>query len=769
LNQNSNDSSLIKALLIDAPPLSFELDREGSTIWISNSLATLTAQPSDTVVGASMEDLINILLVPEWQIQAENSIFRILQGVDSFVRFKGFVKGRGTSEFFEFTVSPTEGGGAIVVGALSEVVQSYASQLDEVQETQGQLSEQKERLEVLYEVSKALQLNLDPSLVALKGLTSLLDVTHSDSGIVFFYNDKTDYFEIAAIQGVPEAHMEELERLINGPSLVRYAVGHQETILVDNIQTDTRAVIRAARIKGLASAMVSPLLVGNRCMGALVIFRNEVKAYRETDVPLISAAASQIAAATFQAELYANEKKQAGYFAALYRLSHELSGHLNIKDISERAFHIINRELACKRMWLGTINEQGTHLVGQAGFGPGVRAPIISAQVEIDRDNPNVLATCLSKKEPILVSAEEWRSCERLKSIVGKFDLETCALVPLVSMAQPIGVLVIEPLMGAGFFNQQKLSFLGSMASEIAVVILANRFQNKAAEADKMRMAGLFAGAIAHNFNNMLQVILGQASLIEMQDNNPKSTLEAASLIKSAALKGASLIKQLLNYSASDTFKKEIFSVHSFVEESKDLYKAILGTKISLNLNTNSEDLRVEVDRSQLQQVISNILMNSKEAMVGESGNVWLTTHSVYLNSGEIDPEVPPGRYARIDIKDDGIGMSEDVRNRCFEPFFTTKNTDPSTGIGVGGSGLGLSSAYSIVKKSGGTITVQSNEYGGSVFSIYLPVVEYAFNAKRFQGVDLSTGGKDKDSGGEPIRTGPSVSRYKGNLNKNFI
>ena len=709
-----------RRLIGSSAVLAFELDAEGGIIWVSDFLAAAVNKASESFVGSEMEDVVSLLLAPEHQILAENSIYRVMQEVDASAKFKGGLKS-GLRDVYEFNVAPTNCRGVFVIGTKLEGEREYSANFEEVKEAQAQLKEEKERLEVLYKVSQALQSNLDPSLVALQGLKSLLSATKSDSGMVFFYDDKSDRFEIAAIHGIPENFLSKIEKLINGQSIARKAIGTRLPAKVDNIQDDERAVIKEAKIDGLKSAIVCPLFVGDRHLGSLAIFRKEIQAYHDSDMSLVAAAASQIAAATFQAELYAAEKKQAGYFAALYRMSHELSGHMNARDLAQRAFHIINRELACKRMWLGTLNEQGTHLIGQAGFGPGVRKSIINTKIEVRRDSGDMLGACLTRREPIIVSANDWNGCPQLRSLVERLNIESCAIIPIVSMAQSVGILVVEPVVSAGFFNQQKLSFLGSMANEIAVVLLATKFQNKVAETEKMRMAGLFASAVAHNFNNMLQVILGQASLIEMQEDLSKSANEAASLIRSAALRGANLVKQLLSYAASDSAKTETISTRDLIDGSRELYKAILGSNIQLRISYNGELLNVRAERGQLQQVISNILLNAKEAMSDSIGEVSIEVTSTSINPGEVDPDLIPGKYVRIDIRDNGAGMSEDVRARCFEPFFTTKNIDPSTGIGVSGSGLGLSTVYSIIKKSAGTITVESIEGQGSTFSIYLP------------------------------------------------
>jgi hypothetical protein len=129
------------------------------------------------------------------------------------------------------------------------------------------------------------------------------------------------------------------------------------------------------------------------------------------------------------------------------------------------------------------------------------------------------------------------------------------------------------------------------------------------------------------------------------------------------------------------------------------------------------------LDPSQIQQVVTNLLMNAKEAIEGRNdGMVSITVSRVRLRSAEVDPELAPGVYVRIDVKDNGHGMNGEQQLRCFEPFYTTKNVDPGTGVGLGGSGLGLSAAYSIVRQHHGLITVSSEVGEGSTFSIYLPI-----------------------------------------------
>ncbi len=598
--------------------------------------------------------------------------------------------------------------------------------ITDVRSAEEEVISQQQRIEALYEVARALQMNLDPTMVALKGLRALIKATNSSAGLVFFYDEKTDTLELSAAEGLGHAYVTEAEKLINGPSLARFAITNREGILVENIQEDPRAVVKIAKTEGLKATIVSPLIVGSKVLGAIVVFRRETRAFNKADFELVGAASNQIALATRQAELYANEKKQADFFAALYRLSHELSRHASPKEISHHAFKILHQELACKRMWLGVINEQGTHIVGQAGFGPGVRRRIVELQIELNADQNDLLNEALKQKEPLIIQPSETEHCTGLERVFERLNPGPFAVVPLVSLGQLVGVLVIEPSVGAGFFTPGRMSFLTSMANEVAVVFMANRFQSKLAEAEKMRMAGLFASGVAHNFNNMLQAILGQASLIELQLDKKSLLRDAVSVIKGAASRGAMLVRQLLSFSTVDTREKSHFSIAQLIEQSQDLYKTILGSPTELHLDITTDDSQIYADQGQIQQVLTNLLVNSKEAISQGSASVSISCTRIRLRSGEIDPELAPGDYLRIEVKDNGVGMNEDQRSRCFEPFYTTKNVDAVTGIGVTGSGLGLSTAYSILKQHDGLITVQSVVGEGSTFSLYLPA---AFSA----------------------------------------
>lgn len=584
-----------------------------------------------------------------------------------------------------------------------------------------ELIEQSKRVEALYEVARALQVNLDPALVTLRGLRALITATNSDSGFACFYDREQSALELVSSEGLSADYIENLSKILNGPTLVRYAVEHQEGLLINDIQKDTRAAVDIAKKEGLRSTIVMPLLMKDEVHGALVLFCRKANRYNDADFDLVSAGASQVCLAVRQAESYLAEKRQVNALAALYRLSHELSKQMSPREVAEHAFPIIQGEFACKRMWLGVLNEQGSHVLGQAGMGPGVRRHLIDMQIELDEPH-EFLDEAIQKKQAVVVRAGQQMECSRLTRVLQKLNLGMFVIVPLVSLGQVVGVLIVEPALPSTFMIQRKLALLSSMASEIATVILARRFEARMADAEKMRMAGLLASGVAHNFNNMLQAVMGQASLIEMQVGKDSPLSSSARMIIEAASKGAALIKQLLSFSMPGAETKRAFSANKMIDESTELYRSILGSSIVLDVRLEEDVPEILADYGKLQQVLTNLLVNAKEAIgERENGQVRITTRRVRLSSGEVDPELAPGSYLRIDVSDNGAGMDAERQSRCFEPFYTTKNVDARTGLGFNGSGLGLSSAYSIIKGHEGSITVSSTPGEGSLFSLYLP------------------------------------------------
>lgn len=586
---------------------------------------------------------------------------------------------------------------------------------------QEALASESARVEALFEVARSLQGQTDPALVVLRGLRALLSATGSVCGYGCFYHRDVDEVEVVAAQGLSEKYIENMDSVLKGPSLLREAIARKTGLTLDDIQEDSRAYVQLAKIENVRSTIVMPLVADDEVYGALVLFTRNRGSYRQDDFDLVSAAATQIALAVRQTYLFDTERQQSQALGALYRISHELAKYRTPREMAEHAFPILQQEFTLRRGWFGVTNEQGTHIVGKAGFGTGLRRKLQEVQIELNLRH-DFLDEAIKTQRPVVVPAGAPMECSGLQRVMALLKLDTFVVVPLVSLGQVIGVLVVEPAIPHLVTKDTRLHLLSSMANEMATVLMARRFETRMAEGLKMRMAGLLASGVAHNFNNMLQAILGQVALLEMQIPKDSPALDSARMISEAAKRGASLVSQLINFASQGQGVRHVTSLSKLVLDSQELYSSLLGKRIELQVRSCSDTSDVVIDPNQIQQVITNLLMNAKEAIgAKDPGYVTIAASRVRLRSGEVDPDLAPGLYVRIDISDNGQGMTGEQQLRCFEPFYTTKNVDLGTGVGLSGSGLGLSAAYSIIKQHNGLITVTSEFGEGSIFSIYLP------------------------------------------------
>ncbi len=235
-------------------------------------------------------------------------------------------------------------------------------------------------------------------------------------------------------------------------------------------------------------------------------------------------------------------------------------------------------------------------------------------------------------------------------------------------------------------------------------------------QSQKMQAIGQLAGGIAHDFNNLLTAISGHCDLLLLRHSREDAEYADLVQIHQNANRAASLVGQLLAFSRKQTLKPERIDVHETLGELTHLLNRLVGERVKLRL-AHAPDLGpIRADKRQLEQVVMNIVVNARDAMP-EGGTIRLETEALTLGA-ELRRDraiVPAGDYAVIRISDTGIGIPADKLQKIFEPFYTTKRLGE-------GTGLGLSTAYGIVKQSGGFIFVDSTVGEGTVFQIYFPI-----------------------------------------------
>jgi signal transduction histidine kinase/ActR/RegA family two-component response regulator len=250
-------------------------------------------------------------------------------------------------------------------------------------------------------------------------------------------------------------------------------------------------------------------------------------------------------------------------------------------------------------------------------------------------------------------------------------------------------------------------------------------------QAQKMESVGVLAGGIAHDFNNFLATIMGNISLAKMMTKPEDKIFNILTRVENVSRRAKDLTQQLLTFSKGGVPGKKIISISQIIRDSVNI--AQRGSKISCEFSLPDNIWPVEVDEAQLSQVINNLIINADQAMP-EGGKIKVCTENVKIKAEDGLP-LGAGNYVRISIQDQGIGISEENLAKVFDPFFTTKPT---------GTGLGLTTVYSIIKKHNGHISVESKIGVGSTFHIYLPSPHKEILVRRGQPVSDSFLGKEK-------------------------
>jgi PAS domain S-box-containing protein len=234
-------------------------------------------------------------------------------------------------------------------------------------------------------------------------------------------------------------------------------------------------------------------------------------------------------------------------------------------------------------------------------------------------------------------------------------------------------------------------------------------------QAQKMEAVGQFAGGIAHDFNNILGVIIGYCEILLGNPEIQEATRRRLQEVLNAAQRAASLTRQLLAFSRKQVLQPKVLSLNLVLENIDKMLRRLIGEEIEVRTLLDPDLDPVKADPSQMEQVIVNLCINARDAM-SEGGTITIETKNVEVDEMQAAQRFPmkAGRYVRLEVSDNGLGMDKETLSHMFEPFFTTKGPEK-------GTGLGLATVYGIVKQSDGYVWGHSELGQGSTFSVYLP------------------------------------------------
>ena len=295
------------------------------------------------------------------------------------------------------------------------------------------------------------------------------------------------------------------------------------------------------------------------------------------------------------------------------------------------------------------------------------------------------------------------------------------ALIPIRNKDRIIGLIQLNDRR-KGRFTLETVELLEGIAQQVASALMRKQAEMEKAtleeqfrHAQKMESVGRLAGGVAHDFNNMLSVIIGHANLALERVEPGQSLHSNMQEILKAAERSADLTRQLLAFARKQTVAPRVLDLNETVTGIFNMLRRLIGEQIELAWSNQDDLWPVKVDPCQIDQILANLCVNSSDSIVGngkifiETGNSLVDEVYCACNAGFV-----PGEYVRLSVSDNGCGMDKQTQARIFEPFFTTKE------LGAG-TGLGLATVYGIVKQNGGFINVYSEAGHGTTFTLYLP------------------------------------------------
>ena len=589
--------------------------------------------------------------------RAVAGIKRVLRGELPVFTLDYAGQGSAAERWFMLTVTPLDGGGAVI--AHTDITARRRTEMSAA---------------ALIETGRELAGGLDPAEVARQIACTVVRVFGTQHAALYRLDSEVARLVCIAAAGLGEPEDWRGQTVGVGEGIVGRAAAEERSVWTPDVLDDSRIDLAARAVErvtadGFRSVLAVPLKAGERVIGVLNLGDAAGRTYTEDELTLLAAFVGQGAVALENSALY-REIRDARDF---------------LQSITENSPDAIITTDGRGRL---TYFSRGA----EAMFGYRAAKMIGSAVADL---YPGGLEEARAVKRR-LAQEGQLRNYESGFLTKDGGCVEVSASISLLRDAT------------------------GRVAGTLGVlkdIGERRRLEEQLRQSQKMEAVGRLAGGIAHDFNNLLTVIAGRAQLILSRLRPEEPIHRDATLVRTTADRAAVLTQQLLTFSRKQVLQPQVLNLNAVVTAMEPMLGRLIGEDIDLAVIPAESLGRVKADPGQIEQVIVNLVVNSRDAMP-QGGRLTVETADVELDAAYASRHfsVPPGPYVMLAVSDTGEGMDEQTRSRVFEPFFTTKGPGK-------GTGLGLATVYGIVKQSGGDIQLYSEPGRGTAFKIYLPRV----------------------------------------------
>jgi signal transduction histidine kinase/ActR/RegA family two-component response regulator len=583
--------------------------------------------------------------------------------------------------------------------------------------------------EALAEVARSLAQSLDSEDVARRIADSVRLLLRAQAAVLYLLVPESGALVALVASGDAAPTFGERLVLPRGYGAAGLAVAESRPVVTTDLWTDSRLHLTSALERSPHRAVLAvPLLLKDTAIGAMAVGDPVGRVFTAEEVRLAQAFADHAVVTLENARLFEEHQWKVQELAVLYELSKAVTGQLCTAQLFPAIAEQVGRVMDARNMMILLYDDARREL--EIAFAMQNGTPEAGAAGRRYPLARNLVGGVLERRHPIRTTqyAEMCRQAG-VDPLPGSLGFRHWLAAPMVAGDDVVGALTVRS--AACSFTDANEQLLANIANLAAFAVRSARLyeertrayeqltqtQHQLVHAQKMEAVGRLAGGIAHDFNNLLTVIAGRGTLL--LGGMPESPLRRqVELILGTANRAVGLTRQLLAFSRKQVLAPTVFDLNAVLSELTTMLRRLIGENIELVFVPAAVAAHILADRAQIEQMITNLVVNSRDAMPA-GGRITVETHEVGADDAVVQSRAPASTssYVVVAVSDTGVGMDEATSSRMFEPFFTTKESGK-------GTGLGLSMVYGIVEQHEGFIVVESQPGQGTTLRVYLPRAE---------------------------------------------